>query len=302
MSFSSDVKKELSSLSLAASESLIEPCCRHAEAYGLLIFGRAFSASAISISTENADVAGLYAQRMAEICGVVPQEYARSAQTLLTFKRAADRRKVLDIFGHSPDAPTLRINRANLADECCFSAFLRGAFLSCGTITSPEKNYHLEFVVPYLRLSNDLFSFLLELSLNPKHIKRKGIHVIYFKDSGAIEDVLTIMGATNSSLELMGVKVNKDLRNHVNRRVNFETANISRAVEAGLAQADAIGKIQRAAGLDSLPERLRETALLRLENPDATLSELEELSGFTVSRSGINHRLNRLMKISEELL
>ena len=292
MSFSSDVKKELSSLSVE------QPCCRLAEAYGLLLFGKAFSGASVSLSTENEDVARLYARRLSEVCSVTAEVREQSSQTLLSVKRAADRRAVLDLFGHAPTETTLRLNRANLADECCFPAFLRGTFLSCGTVMSPEKNYHLEFVVPYRRLSNDLFSFLRELELNPKNVERKGNNVIYFKDSEIIEDALTLMGATSSSLELMGVKINKDLRNHVNRRVNFETANIGRAVEAGLTQAAAIEKIRGATGLDALPPRLRETAELRLANPDATLSELEELCGFAVSKSGINHRLNRLMSIA----
>ncbi len=268
----------------------------------MLISGRAFSVSAVSLSTSNSSIADFYTRLIKEECGVdadIPEPSGRKIS--VTVKKAADRRKVLDAFGHSAGEPTLRINRSNFADECCFSAFLRGAFLACGTITSPEKNYHLEFVVPFLKLSGDLFCLMDELGLKPKKVLRKGSHVIYFKDSERIEDVLTTMGATNSSLELMGIKINKDIRNRVNRRVNFETANIGRAVIAGLAQVEAIETIQRFFGLDSLPEALRKTAEIRLENPEATLSELEELHDMEVSRSGINHRLGRLISIAEEL-
>ena len=174
-------------------------------------------------------------------------------------------------------------------------------FLSCGSVSSPEKNYHLEFVIPFLKLSNDLFSFLVELGASPKHVVRKGYHVIYFKDSAQIEDLLTMMGATNSTLQLINVKIDKDMRNHVNRRVNFETANIDRSVVAGSRQIEAIRKIQKKKGLDSLSDGLREIAQLRLENPEASLQELEALVDGSLSRSGINHRLKRLVQIADEM-
>lgn len=296
MSFSAEVKKELSSL------EIISPCCRHAEAYGMLITGRSFSLSSVSISTENAMVAELYSKIVSQECNVAaePPEI-RGKKLIVSFKKLSDRRKILDSFGHLPPEPTLRINRANIGNECCFQAFLRGAFLSCGAVTEPKKNYHLEFVIPYLKLSDDFFFLMDELGLGPKRVVRKGVYIIYFKDSEKIEDVLTIMGATNSTLELMGVKIKKNIINRVNRRVNFETANIDRSVEAGMAQVKAIKKIQRKSGLDSLPPNLKVTAELRLENPQASLNELEELHGFSVSRSGINHRLTRLLKIADEL-
>ncbi|MBR5620416.1 MAG: DNA-binding protein WhiA, partial [Clostridia bacterium] len=185
--------------------------------------------------------------------------------------------------------------------ECCFASFIRGVFLACGSISSPEKSYHLEFVVPFLKLSNDLFSFLQELGFPPKHIMRKGYHIIYYKDSESIEDLLTLMGATNATLRLIGIKVDKDMRNHVNRRVNFETANIDRSVQAGTQQIDAIRKIERTRGLDSLPQGLQEIAQIRLEHPEATLYELEQLFEGRLSRSGINHRLKRLEQIASQL-
>lgn len=296
MSFSTDVKDEL-----LAIDNLSD-CCIQAQSYGMLLFGRSFSLSSMSYATEHAAASERYAQCIREITGVEPERADKeSKMNIVSVRYSAERRAVLDYFGHSPRDLTLRINRANISAECCFGAFLRGVFLSCGSISSPEKNYHLEFVVPFMKLSNDLFSFLEEMGLSPKKVIRKGYHVIYFKDSENIEDLLTAMGATNSTILLINVKINKDLRNHINRRVNFETANIDRAVRAGTNQAEAIKKIAKERGLESLPENLHETAVLRLENPDATLSELEELFEGRVSRSGINHRLKRLVKIAEEL-
>lgn len=296
MSFSSEVKKELVAL------PVLSDCCKHAEAYGLLLFGRSFSSAAISFAAENRAVSEKYASCIRAITGTEPEYSDRPGKMAIVSVRAAvERRAVLNAFGHSAGELSLRINRANLADECCFAAFIRGVFLSCGSISSPEKNYHLEFVVPFLKLSNDLFSFLQELGFPPKHVMRKGYHIIYYKDSASIEDLLTLMGATNATLRLIGVKVDKDMRNHVNRRVNFETANIDRSVQAGAVQVEAIRKIEKARGLDSLPQGLQEIARIRLENPEATLIELEELFEGRLSRSGINHRLKRLEQIASDL-
>ncbi len=296
MSFSSEVKKELVSL------PVLSDCCKHAEAYGLLLFGRSFSSAAISFAAENRSVSEKYAACIRKIIGEEPAYSDRPGKmAIVSVKTAVERREILNAFGHTAGELSLRINRANLSEECCFAAFIRGVFLACGSISSPEKNYHLEFVVPFLKLSNDLFSFLQELGFPPKHVMRKGYHIIYFKDSANIEDLLTLMGATNATLRLIGVKVDKDMRNHVNRRVNFETANIDRSVQAGSAQVEAIKKIARARGLDSLPQGLQEIARIRLDNPEATLYELETLLNGRLSRSGINHRLKRLVQIASQL-
>ncbi len=296
MSFSTDVKDEL-----LAIDNLSD-CCIQAQSYGMLLFGRNFSSSSVSYATEHEASSERYAQYIEKITGVAPDRSDNdSKMNIVSVRYSAERRAVLDKYGHSPKDFSLRINRANIGGECCFGAFLRGVFLSCGSISSPEKNYHLEFVVPFMKLSGDLFSFLEELGFRPKKVVRKGYHVIYFKDSENIEDLLTVMGATNSTILLINVKINKDLRNHINRRVNFETANIDRAVNAGTAQVEAIKKISRTVGLDSLSEGLRETAQMRLDNPEASLNELNELFDGRVSKSGINHRLNRLIKIAEEL-
>ncbi len=268
----------------------------------MVIFGKTFSSSSVSFKTDKKEIADIYASFLSEECETEPETLEREGKKItVLLKKASDRRKVLEKFGHSQNEVTLRINRANIADDCCFSAFLRGVFLSCGTVTSPEKSYHLEFVVPFLKLSNDLFSIMSEMELEPKHVVRKGSHIIYFKDSEKIEDILTLMGAMNSSLRFMGIKMNKDMRNHVNRRVNFETANIGRSVNASAVQIEAINKIIAASKFDELPEPLQRTARLRLENPEASLNELERLTDHSVSRSGINHRLTKLTEIADGL-
>lgn len=295
MSFSSDVKSEIS------KTENISSCCFHAQVYGLVLFAH-FSKYNLSITTENTDVFSLYVSYLREYCGVEPIISKSGTKKMTAYvKSDADKTKVFDKFGHSFNEATLRINRANISDECCAGAFLRGAFLSCGTVTSPESGYHLEFVVPYKKLCTDLMKFLDELNLNPKYIVRKGNHIVYFKDSESIEDILAIIGAQDASLYVMGIKIEKDVKNKVNRKLNFELSNISKTVDAAQIQISAIELIESRQGLSSLPENLQKIARLRLEYPESSLSELEKLLDEPISRSGINHRLNKIVKIAQDI-
>ena len=294
MSFSSDVKSEIS------KAENISSCCFHAQVYGLVLFAH-FSKYNLSITTENTDVFSLYVSYLREYCGVEPIISKSGTKKMTAYvKTDADKTKVFDKFGHSFNEATLRINRANISDECCAGAFLRGAFLSCGTVTSPESGYHLEFVVPYKKLCTDLMKFLDELNLNPKYIVRKGNHIVYFKDSESIEDILAIIGAQDASLYVMGIKIEKDVKNKVNRKLNFEMSNISKTVDAAQIQISAIELIESRQGLSSLPDNLQKIARLRLEYPESSLSELEKLLE-PISRSGINHRLNKIVKIAQDI-
>ena len=295
MSFSSDVKSEI-----AKTENL-SSCCLHAQVYGLVLFAH-FSKYNFSITTENTDVFELYLSYLREYCGVEPTVSDSGTKKMTAYLRSdSEKETVFDKFGHSLKEPTLRINRANISDECCAGAFLRGVFLACGTVTAPERGYHLEFVVPYKKLCTDLMKFLDELELNPKYIVRKGNHVIYFKDSESIEDILAIIGAQDASLYVMGIKIEKDMKNKVNRKLNFEISNISKTVDAANIQVEAIEYIESKAGISSLPDNLQKIAYIRLENPESSLSELGKLLDEPISRSGINHRLNRIVKIAESL-
>lgn len=294
MSFSSNLKSELSKI------ELLSPCCKHAQVYGLVLFAH-FSKYNLSITTENPDVFSMYLDSM-RACGVQPVINDTGSKKLTAYIRTDEEKsRVFELFGHSLSEPTLRLNRANLADECCISAFLRGAFLSCGTVTDPERGYHLEFVVPYKKLSTDLVKFLNELELAPKTIVRKGNHVVYFKDSESIEDLLTFIGASDASLYVMNVKIEKDIKNKVNRLINFEMSNLNKTLDASKEQIAAIEYIRAHGGLNLLPEQLRELAWVRLENSDASLSSLQALLSEPISRSGINHRLARIVDFADHL-
>ena len=178
---------------------------------------------------------------------------------------------------------------------------MRGVFLACGTVTTPERGYHLEFVVPYKRLCSDFICFLEEIGLAPKYINRKGIHIVYFKDSESIEDILAIIGAQDASLYVMGIKIEKDVKNKVNRRLNFELSNINKTVDAANAQIEAIEYIEKKCGINSLPDNLREIARLRIDNPEASLRDLGQLMSEPISRSGVNHRLAKIVSYADKL-
>lgn len=299
MSFSADVKNEILSVEIENN------CCLHAFAYGMILFSRAFSSFDISLLTEHSGIAEMYKEMLVKVCKVKPVINKTDAgKYKIEVISSQDRLKVLETFGYDKKTSTSRLNWSNITDECCKIAFLKGAFLTCGSINDPNKGYHLEFVVPYLNLSRDLKLFIDdydELSVAPKTVTRSSNHVIYFKDSEAIEDLLTVMGAFNSSLELMGVKMYKDMRNNVNRKLNFESANLDKTIDAAAKQVEAILHIKNTVGFSYLSNELREVAELRLENPDMSLRELGDSLSEPISRSGINHRLKKICTIAAQI-
>ncbi len=299
MSFSADVKKELTELMPD------KPCCRAAETYGMLLFGHAFNGREVSLQTEQEPVAALYTYLVAKVCGV-------EQPTRDTVKRRANlhtcvftddkaRKTVLERFGHSVGDITVRLNRANVDCDGCARALLRGAFLACGAVTNPERDYHLEFSVPYYNLSRDLTALLREEGFPAKAVTRGGAYIVYLKESERIEDCLTYLGASRGALEMMSVKMVKSIRNETNRRFNCENANIDKTVAAAGAHMDAVRRIQAAGALETLTPELRELALLRLDNPDMSLRELGAALDPPLSRSGVNHRLQRLLAIADGL-
>jgi DNA-binding protein WhiA len=295
MSFTSDVKTELSEIEYE------NECCKRAYAYGFLIFGKSFSARSVYCASDYKCVIDSFDAALFNTSGVhASVSMLKSGKYTMRVASQADKKKVLAAFDHSPNEVSLRINHGILEDDECYSAFLRGVFLSCGSIANPDKNYHLEFVVPHYKLSQDLLKVLTDRDLKAKYIIRKYSHVIYLKESESIEDLLTMMGATESSLKLMEIKIAKDVRNKINRQMNFESANMSRAIDAGLAQAKAINLIEKKQGLDSLDDDLKELAVLRKENPDMTLKQLGEALSSPISRSGVNHRLAKLVAIADK--
>ena len=295
MSFSSQIKSELSLI------DNINECCNHAQVYGLVLFAH-YSGLDISFKTENPDVFNLYCKSIYRETGAEPRIITGKAKMMTAVIEGAEaKEKIRSCFGHSSKETSLRINYANFQNECCINSFLRGAFLACGSVSDPQKSYHLEFVVPHKKLSSDLIRLFNELDLSPKYIMRKGSHIVYFKDSESIEDFLAYIGAQNASLYLMNVKIEKDVKNQVNRKLNFEMYNLEKTVSASNRQIEAIEYIEKTSGLSILNDKAKLVAKLRKNNPEATLSELQKLTDNSISKSGIKHILDRITETADKM-
>ncbi len=296
MSFSRDVKTELLS-------SELSPCCKHARSYGLLLFGRAFSENEISLLTENEDIALYYCDA---ISFLTEQKITPVQTDGGKYKVSVQDKKILSEifkkFGNDCDKIKKRVNFANLQNPCCFNAFLSGVFLSCGTVTDPEKEYHLEFAVSTKGLCDDLAKIFDEFEPSPKVTQRGGSYTVYFKNSTDIEDILAIIGAGNHSMLYMNTKIEKEVINNVNRQVNCDKANLIRTIKAAGKQSDAINLIIEKNKFESLPPELKEIAQLRLKNPELSNSEIAKLLPQKLTVSGVNHRFKKLIKIAEDII
>ena len=298
MSFTSDVKSELCKIETPT-------CCKISECYGILLFGRAFSEKSIVLSTENEEVA-LRTSRLLRQCYRVQPNISGGGNKIDYFtvsisnsSKCKDILNSLGYFGFSLGDELIKSQ--NIEDDCCKASFIRGAFLSCATVSDPNKEYHAEFPIRDAKLADEFFELLIEMGLKPKRSVRGKTFIIYFKESENIEDLLTLIQATNHTLELAGIKVYKDMRNHYNRISNCEMANISKTVNAAVEQTRAIEKIKDLGAFPKLSKELQIAAQLRLENPEATLKELSELSKDNITKSGLNHRLKRLIEIAKGL-
>lgn len=294
MSFSSDVKKELCSIEHKTD------CCQRAEAYGILFFGRAFGKDEISLMTEYDYVADRYSDAIKYLIGSQPEKIvSKSGKITVYVHSTEDRIDVLNELGYSESERSLRLLESNIENECCFGAFIRGAFLACGIITDPKKEYHLEFDVTFKSKSRDLTDAFKDFPVSPKPSDRNGVNIVYFKDSSQIEDILTVMGAQMSVMELIGEKILKDVRNNVNRKVNCDSANLRKTAQAAANQTKAIELLKSQGKFDDLPSDLKELAQLRIDNPEMTLSELGSNLSKPLSRSGVNHKLKKLTEMTK---
>ena len=193
------------------------------------------------------------------------------------------------------------VNPLLIKNSCCARAYLRGAFLCIGSMSDPEKSYHLEFVCSYLEQAKQLCSMIQEFQIEARVIKRKKYHVVYLKEGAGLVDLLNVMGAHVSLMNLENLRIVKEMRNSINRRVNCEAANISKTVNASSKQIEDILYIQSHYGFEKLPENLRQMAHIRLEHPDATLIELGSYLDPPVGKSGVNHRLRKLSGIADDI-
>ena len=298
MSFSSEVKTEL------CRSPLSRRCCALAESCGVLLYAGAFHAGEARIVTENEDFARrltkLFQKAFSIRFDVLPEDDASGKRVF----RVTDGEKLSKIWrelGYDMSQHfALHVNFALLEEDHCRASFLRGAFLAGGSVTDPEKRYHLELATPHLQVGRETEALLREVGFEPKSVRRGGSAVTYFKHSETIADLLTLFGAPAAAMELLSAKVEKSMRNAVNRRVNCDAANLDKAVAASAAQVEALSRLVESGALKSLSPELQETAVARLLQPELSLSELAETFDPPLTKSGLNHRMRKLMLLAKE--
>ena len=299
MSFSSEAKAEL------CQQRPDKKCCALAESYGVLLYCNTFSAQEIRIITASPEFAArlpkLFHKAFSLRFDQTPEGDGRGK---LIF-RITDREKlarVINTLGYDPQQiMALHVNFGLLEEDCCRTAFLRGAFLAGGSVTDPEKRYHMELATSHQQASREVSTLLEEMGFLPRSVQRGADALIYFKQSEHIEDLLTKIGAPAAAMDIMTAKVDKEIRNGANRAMNCDMANVNKTLDAAQEQTAAIAKLRDSARWERLPEKLQQTAQLRLDYPEDSLAQLAERCEPPVTKSCINHRLRKLMEEADEV-
>ena len=281
-------------------------CCARAEAYGALLYCNTFNTREIRIITENPDFAlrlpRLFRRAFDLRFDRQPEEQVSTGKLVF---QITDREKLEKIFhqlGYDlRQSLVVHVNFGILEEECCRTAFLRGAFLAGGSVTDPEKRYHLELTTSHTQASREMSTLLTEMGFMPRSVMRGGNSVIYFKQCEHIEDLMTTIGAPAAAVEMMTTKLEKELVNNANRAMNCDMANVNKTLDAAMEQCEAIEILQDAGRLEFLPKQIKETALLRLQYPELSLVQLAERCDPPVTKSCINHRMRKIMEIAREL-
>ncbi|MFD2444672.1 DNA-binding protein WhiA [Bacillus sp. CGMCC 1.16607] len=307
MSFASETKKELTNLEL-------KECCGKSELSALIRMNGSLSFSnrklIVDVQTENAAIAR-------RIYTLIKRNYQVRVELLVRKKmklkknnvyivRLAEQAKEiledLKILGEGFTF-THDIAEELVRKKCCRRSYLRGAFLAGGSVNNPEtSSYHLEVFSLYKEHNDSLCELMNTFDLNSKTLERKKGFITYLKEAEKITEFLNIIGAHNALMHFEDIRIVRDMRNSVNRLVNCETANLNKTIGASIRQVENIRFIEKTAGLHILPEKLREIAELRVQYQDITLKELGEMvSGGSISKSGINHRLRKIDEIADKL-
>lgn len=283
----------MSSFAQTTKDSLCEipvksECCKSAMLCGMIAFSAGKNNNGISHTIENENVISLYEMLLVEVLGGSCDISYFGQGYKITITDFSTLESIIKRFGNlkSPQKSIFKC-------EHCLKHYFRGAFLCSGTINSPDSSYHLEIETPFT--PENVSELLSDLGIVFKYSKRRGTGVIYIKESEAIEDFLNYIGARSSAFSLMNEKIRRELRNNANRQKNFDTANIKKSVAAGARFLDAIKKLQDEKRMGMLSEELRETARLKLKHPDVGLVELASLHNPKITKSGLYHRLTKII-------
>lgn len=298
-SFSYNVKQEI--IDKINSKPKADACLM-----GILAYCNSLGDTQITLLTENkalTDFFVLNVNRILETDNAVRvSETHRKNSSVLYSLEVPDEDNRICLLEYFQMDSSRRLSEDDLPKEKLLPQLIGGIFLACGSVNNPEKEYHMEFVMPSLELCNDFGLILIDrYGITPKHAERKNMQIVYIKESENIIDMLTLMGASMSAIEIMNVKMMKDVRNKINRAVNCDNANIEKTLKAADKQLKDIDIIDKYLGLDSLSDSLREMAELRYENPDFNLKQLGEALDPPISRSGANHRLQKIAKIAAKI-
>lgn len=297
LQFSVSVKEEI--LSNMNSRPKCEACV-----LGMLLFCKKLTANNISFLAEHTETASFFAKNLSRIAGIdigigeLEIGSRKICEVSISDKDAID--KIFSYFKLDKQKEHQRFDEKLMPKAKLIPQLISGAYLACGSVNDPNKESHLEFVVPTLDLCNDLGLLLIDnYGIIAKQMSRGKNEIVYLKDSENIQDILTIVGAPMAALKHITVKVDKEGSNQINRSINCATANFRKSNIASKKQVDAINKLYASIGLEALPLELQSVAKARMENPEMSLSELLEIIEPPISRSGLNHRLNKLIKLSE---
>lgn len=318
MSFSAQVKKELTGI------GKISRHCDLAELAALINIGGDVTEERIRIRTEQLATAARIEELLERLFRFRPEVRLRLrrkknelTETAMTDKESGNSqlskpkkqvaKGIYDIYIFQQKQLVLNACRYPsgymelIRRQCCKRAFLRGMFLAVGSISNPEKTYHLEFITKNEGLGNQIIALLQEFEIDAKMIRRKHIPVVYLKEGEQIARLLNVMSAHIALMELENIRILKEVKNNVNRRVNFETANLKKTSAAAGQHCEAIAYIEETVGLDYLNADLKELAILRKQNIEASLKDLGKLLQVPIGRSGVNHRLQKIIEIAEKI-
>lgn len=280
-------------------------CCALAQSFGVLLFCNSFSAENIRIITECREFAQQLPRLFKKAFGVsfdtLPDMDA-AGKMIFQITTPEKIHTVMTAYGFDPyDTLSMHINLAVVEDDCCKASFLRGAFLAGGSVTDPEKGYHLELATTHHSVAREGYALVQEvLGFAPKVAARGGGKVIYLKNSEQISDCLTFLGAPIAAMGIMEARLEKELNNKVNRRCNCDEANTSKVVEAAQEQLAAIRILQNRGLLETLPIKLKQAADARLSNPESSLTELAAMMEPPITKPAMNHRLQKLVSMAKE--
>ncbi len=303
MSFASETKKTICTVNEKRW------CCKTSELSGLLCFGASYKNKTLTIKSESAEVFDRTVLLIDRQTSVSKQKItlpkSEGGRYILKISGTDEIMRLCEEMGFEFDLKNDCIDFCpssdTLQNSCCKAAFVRGAYLMGGTVTDPEKNYHLEFVCKYAKAADKLSEILESMKINARLTVRKNSFVIYIKEFETIANLLGHLGAGSEMMELYNLKIERELRNDVNRAVNCDNANIKRITAAAEVQINAIKKIAETCGLESLPQTLFEVANARLENPEASLEEIGKTLDVPIGKSGVNHRLSRIVEFAKNL-